>query len=88
MKKKANIKLLIEMFMTFFKIGAFTFGGGYAMIPLIEREVIDNKGWIKNEEDIIDVFAVAESIPGAIAINSYICRYGTAGRKGAMAACG
>ena len=40
------------------------------MIPLIEREVISNKGWIKNDEEIIDVFAVSESIPGAIAINS------------------
>ena len=90
MKKKANIKLLIEMFITFFKIGAFTFGGGYAMIPLIEREVIDNKGWIKNEEEIIDVFAVAESIPGAIAINSStFVGYKIAGRKGAIvAACG
>jgi chromate transporter len=90
LKKKANIKLLIEMFITFFKIGAFTFGGGYAMIPLIEREVIDNKGWIKNEEEIIDVFAVAESIPGAIAINSStFVGYKIAGRKGAIvAACG
>ena len=78
------------MFITFFKIGAFTFGGGYAMIPLIEREVISNKGWIKDEEEIIDVFAVAESIPGAIAINSStFVGYKIAGRIGAVvAACG
>ena len=90
MNKKVNLKLLIEIFTTFFKIGAFTFGGGYAMIPLIEREVITNKGWIKNEEEIIDVFAVAESIPGAIAINSStFVGYKIAGRIGAItAACG
>lgn len=90
MNKKVNLRLLIEMFITFFKIGAFTFGGGYAMIPLIEREVISNKGWIKDEEEIIDVFAVAESIPGAIAINSStFVGYKIAGRIGAVvAACG
>jgi len=90
LNKKVNLKLLIEIFITFFKIGAFTFGGGYAMIPLIEREVITNKGWIKNEEEIIDVFAVAESIPGAIAINSStFVGYKIAGRVGAIvAACG
>jgi len=90
LNKKVNLRLLIEMFITFFKIGAFTFGGGYAMIPLIEREVISNKGWIKDEEEIIDVFAVAESIPGAIAINSStFVGYKIAGRIGAVvAACG
>ena len=42
--------LILDLFLTFFKIGAFTFGGGYAMIPLIEREIINNKGWIEEEE--------------------------------------
>ena len=90
MEEKVNFKLLVDMFITFFKIGSFTFGGGYAMIPLIEREVITNKGWIKNEEEIIDVFAISESIPGAIAINSStFVGYKIAGRKGAIvAACG
>ena len=87
MDKRTNIKLLIDIFMTFFKIGSVTFGGGYAMIPIIEREVITNKGWVKNEEEIIDVFAVSESIPGAIAINSStFVGYKIAGKYGAIAA--
>ena len=51
------------------KIGAFTFGGGYAMIPLIQREVCENKKWMK-EQDILDIVAIAESTPGPIAINA------------------
>ena len=51
------------------KIGAFTFGGGYAMIPLIQREVCDNKHWL-NEDDILEVVAIAESTPGPVAINA------------------
>lgn len=90
MEKKTDFRLLLDIFITFFKIGGFTFGGGYAMIPIIEREIITKKGWIKNEKEIIDVFAVAESIPGAIAINtSTFVGYKIAGRKGAIvAACG
>lgn len=81
-----GIKKLFEIFITFFKIGAFTFGGGYAMIPLIEREVVNNKGWVSSTE-IIDYFAICESIPGAIAINSAtLIGYKIAGRKGALAA--
>lgn len=57
------------LFLTFFKIGAFTFGGGYAMIPLISRELSENKKWI-SDEDILDIIAIAESTPGPIAINS------------------
>lgn len=78
-----------QIFWTFFKIGPVTFGGGYAMIPLIEREVVHKKKWIKTE-DITDVFALAESIPGAIAINSStFIGYRIGGIKGAIAAlCG
>ncbi len=57
------------LFLTFLKIGAFTFGGGYAMIPLIQREICDNKKWI-SDSDILDIIAIAESTPGPIAINS------------------
>jgi chromate transporter len=87
MKSKSfNIKLLSQIFMTFFKIGPVTFGGGYAMIPLIEREVVEKRGWVKTEE-ITDIFAVAESIPGAIAINSAtFIGYRIAGVAGAVAA--
>ena len=64
-----KFKKAISLFWTFFKIGAFTFGGGYAMIPLITKEVVDDKKWITNE-DILDVIAIAESTPGPIAVNS------------------
>jgi chromate transporter len=86
MVQRKDLRQLAEIFGTFFKIGCFTFGGGYAMIPLIEREVIVSKKWVK-EEDLIDVFSVAESIPGAIAINSStFIGYKIAGRVGAVAA--
>jgi chromate transporter len=55
--------------LTFFKIGAFTFGGGYAMIPIIEKEMCEKNKWLKGEE-ILDIFAISESTPGPIAINS------------------
>lgn len=51
------------------KVGVFTFGGGYAMIPLIQKETVEKKHWITNEE-IVDIIAVAESTPGPIAVNS------------------
>lgn len=60
---------LLTLFWTFFKIGAFTFGGGYAMIPLIQREVVETHKWIE-EEDILDTMVIAQSAPGALAINS------------------
>lgn len=65
--KKINV--LSELFKTFFKIGAFTFGGGYAMIPLIQRETVEKHGWI-SDDDILEIIAIAESTPGPIAINS------------------
>ena len=69
MKMSSRGKTLWELFITFFKIGAFTFGGGYAMIPLIQRETVENKKWI-TDDDILEVVAIAESTPGPIAINS------------------
>jgi chromate transporter len=59
--------IFLILFLTFFKIGAFTFGGGYAMLPLIQAEVLKN-GWLTNEE-IINFIAVSESTPGPFAIN-------------------
>ena len=55
------------LFLTFVKIGTFTIGGGYAMLPLIQREVVD-KGWL-SKEDFIDLFSVAQSLPGIFAVN-------------------
>jgi chromate transporter len=66
---KNRSKSIWRLFSTFFRIGAFTFGGGYAMIPLIQREAVEKRGWI-SEEDILEVVAIAESTPGPIAINA------------------
>ena len=59
---------LLSIFWTFFKIGAFTFGGGYAMISLIEQELVQRQGWMQ-AEDFLDCFASVQLIPGAVAIN-------------------
>jgi chromate transporter len=64
-----KLKKLIKIFWIFFKIGSFTFGGGMAMLPLIQKEVVDNQKWI-NDEEILDIFAISQSVPGVIAINS------------------
>ncbi len=61
--------VLLSLFLTFLKIGAFTFGGGYAMIPLIQKETVENRKWI-TDEDVLEIIAIAESTPGPIAINS------------------
>ena len=60
--------MLLEIFTTFFKIGLFTFGGGYAMISLVKEECIDKKNWI-SENELVNLLAIAESTPGPIAIN-------------------
>lgn len=69
MNSKEKFKACFELFWSFFKIGAFTFGGGYAMIPLIQKEVVENKRWV-TDDDILEIIAIAESTPGPIAINS------------------
>ncbi|GAB6169016.1 chromate transporter [Clostridium carnis] len=80
------MKKIIEMFIAFFKIGAFTFGGGYAMIPLIEEEVVKNKGWIDKEE-FMDILVVSQSLPGALAVNcSIFLGYKIGGLLGAIMA--
>ena len=74
----------LEMFKSFFKIGAFTIGGGYAMLPLIEKEVVDKKQWIEKEE-YLDMIALAQSAPGPIAVNtSVFVGYKVAGLPGAI----
>lgn len=65
------MKNILQMFISFFKIGAFTFGGGYAMIPLIEEEVVNNKKWIAKEE-FVDIVVISQSFPGALAVNTSI----------------
>ena len=63
------MKKYIDLLLVFAKIGVMTFGGGYAMLPMLERELIDNRGWTTNEE-LMDYFAVAQCTPGVIAVNT------------------
>lgn len=84
--KKNKLKFLLEIYYTFLKLGTFGFGGGYSLIPLIEREIVENKKWI-DKERLIDTFAVAECLPGAIALNaSGFVGYSIAKVPGALAA--
>lgn len=86
MKKDSYSSRILSLFLTFMKIGVFTFGGGYAMIPLIQREISEKKKWISND-DILEVVAIAESTPGPIAVNSAtFVGYKVAGFFGAFAA--
>ena len=80
------MKKLLSLFLTMFKIGLFTFGGGYAMIALLESELVTKKEWIDREE-FLDMVAIAESTPGPIAINAatYV-GYKIAGFFGALTA--
>lgn len=81
---KAGIYL--KLFTSFLKIGAFTFGGGWAMIPIIEREVVDKQQWIKRE-DFIDALAIAQSLPGILAVNiSILVGNRLRGLKGSLTA--
>ena len=84
MQDKKNT--LFQLFKTFFTIGAFTFGGGYAMIPLIQRETVQKYGWI-SDDDILEIIAIAESTPGPISVNAAtFVGYRTAGVAGAACA--
>lgn len=60
--------ICVQLFLSFFKIGAFTFGGGWAMISIIEKEIVDKRHWIEREE-FLDLLAVAQSLPGILAVN-------------------
>ncbi len=63
------MKLLWSLFWTFAKVGVMTFGGGYAMLPILQREVVANKGWA-TEEELMDYFAIGQCTPGVIAVNT------------------
>ncbi len=65
---KAEGNIYLQLFTSFFKIGAFTFGGGWAMISIIEREIVDKHSWIERK-DFLDLLAVAQSLPGILAVN-------------------
>lgn len=67
-KKRGYLRSLLELYLAFAKIGAFTFGGGLAMMPIMQRELIEKRGWL-TEEELIDYFAIGQSTPGIIAVN-------------------
>lgn len=64
----ANMRTYVQLFASFLKIGAFTFGGGWAMISIIEKEVVDTRRWVERQE-FLDLLAVAQSLPGILAVN-------------------
>ena len=69
MRKENKFTTILQLFITFFKVGILTFGGGYAMIPIIQKEVVEKRKWLP-ESDILDILAISESTPGPIAVNS------------------
>lgn len=80
------MKKLLNIYFAFFKIGAFTFGGGYAMLPIIQEEVVNKKKWA-TEDEVLDYYAIGQSTPGIIAINTAtFIGYNEKGILGAIAA--
>ena len=63
------MKELWELFWAFAKVGVMTFGGGYAMLPILQRELVENRGWVQ-EEELMDYFAIGQCTPGVIAVNT------------------
>ncbi len=63
------MNLLFDLFLSFARVGVMTFGGGYAMLPILEREIVENKGWATREE-LMDYYAVGQCTPGVIAVNT------------------
>ena len=63
------MNIFLDMFVTFAKVGVMTFGGGYAMLPILQREVVENKNWA-TEEELMDYFAIGQCTPGIIAVNT------------------
>lgn len=80
------MKTLIQLFLIFARIGGFTFGGGYAMLPMLQKELVENKKWTTNEE-LIDYYAIGQCTPGIIAVNvATFVGYKNKGIRGAVAA--
>lgn len=81
--------MLWKLFVAFAKVGVMTFGGGYAMIPILEREIVDKHGWASSEE-LMDYYAVGQCTPGVIAVNTatFIGRKQAGGLGGIVATCG
>jgi len=81
-----SMRILIELFISFMRIGGFTFGGGYAMLPLIQKEIVERRGWASDEE-VLDYFTIGQITPGVIAVNTAtFIGYKKAGILGGMVA--
>ncbi len=65
------MKELFEIFAVAFRVGLFTFGGGYAMLPILQREVVETRGWV-SEEEVLDYYAIGQCLPGIIMVNTMI----------------
>jgi chromate transporter len=75
---------LLDLYLLFFRMGAVTFGGGYAMLPILQREVVDRHKWV-SEEELLDCYAIGQCTPGVIAVNTAtFCGYRTKGLAGAV----
>jgi chromate transporter len=84
--RRLRARELLKMFWGFFRIGAFTIGGGYAMLPLMEREFVEKQKWV-NPEEMVDIIALVQSLPGVIAVNtSVFIGYKLGGLIGAVVA--
>ena len=84
--QKSSWKVYFTLFGLFFKMGAVTFGGGYAMLPILERELVDNRDWVTKDE-LLDYYAIGQSTPGIIAVNvATFVGYKRRGVSGAIAA--
>ncbi len=64
-----SMKILLELYVSFFKVGLLTFGGGYAMLPMLKKEVVDKHNWI-SEDEMMDIYAIGQCTPGIIAVNT------------------
>lgn len=84
MKIKDKLKILLQLYLTFFKIGIVTFGGGLSQFPILERELADRKKWVTSD-DILDYYAISQSTPGVVAVNvAEIVGYKMAGVMGSV----
>ena len=80
------MKKLVNLFLTFARVGVFTFGGGYSMLPMFQRELVEKNGWI-TEAELTDYYSISQCLPGIIAVNtSTLAGYKHAGRAGGIAA--
>jgi chromate transporter len=85
-KRGNSMRFLLEIYVTFLKLGTFGFGGGFALVNLMEKEIVEEKKWMEKEK-LIDVFGISQCLPGAIALNSSgFVGYSIAKVPGAMAA--